>query len=857
MKLLPPALPPGYVPRPRLHETLTRGVEGPVTLVSAHAGTGKTVLVSAWSRGRDDVAWLTVDRDDNWSPRFWQGVERALGAENGTEDDPVSRLLGWAETRATPVVLVVDDLHEIENPIVLKELARLIADAPPQLHLVLLTRADPQLRLPRLRIAGALTEIRADTLAFTVDECRELLGPLADELDDDDIATLHEHTEGWAAGVRLATLSLGREEDAAQFIRNFAGDERAVADYLLNEILERQSERRREFLLRTSVADDLTAGLADDLTGGRDSASTLSELELENVVVASRAGLNDVYRYHALLRDFLRGQLRRTRSHELRTLERRTAHWYWRHDDPGAAFRHAVAAGDWDLVDELTIEAWPTVMFSASPDLLDAILQLPDDELAGRPGFALRVAAAAAITGSRPRARHCIAQARADSEALPPGPRRDGLATLAKVLDMSIARLDGDFAALVPIAQELLELQPGGTRGIEARRIGARALALSALGTATLALGNLREAEEYLDEGFAAGHESRIDQVSLNCLSQRALLALTRGRLRRAAELATEGSEFAERRGWSLWPQAIGCHLVLGWLNYLWDDLHAAEEHLALAEAAAQASQDRWGRVGAAVLSALVLAAEGNGGGELGLRRLRAVQKELAGRQPPAYLEPLLATARARLLASRGDLDDARVALDGTRSEQASVLRARLLLADGAPGKALAELDAVGAVNSTSDLPSKVEASVLEAVACKELRERDRSGRAFEHALTLAEPDNVRRPFVDGGPAVRTLLVDQIRHGTSHRALVAELIASLDRRAPNNQITKPELLDPLSEREQAVLRFLPTMMSNAEIASELYLSVNTVKTHLKSIYRKLGATRRREAVERARGLDLL
>ena len=318
-KLLPPAPPARLVDRPRLHELIERGTTGLVTLVSAHAGSGKTVLLSSWAAEAEPgrVAWLGLDRDDNWSPRFWLGVERALagaGALVGTSANTGEARLAMQiadrlEGRDEPVVLVLDDFHEIESPIVHRELQTLIDRSPGGLRLVLATRADPSLRLQRLRLTDDLTEIRAAELAFTVDECGEALEPFATDLAEGDVEALHDRTEGWAAGIRLAALSLASESDRAGFLRRFAGDDRAVADYLLNEILDRQPDRLREFLLRTSVPDTISAELADALTGRRDGGRVLSELAAANFLVSGYAGSEVRYRYHGLLLEFLRAQL--------------------------------------------------------------------------------------------------------------------------------------------------------------------------------------------------------------------------------------------------------------------------------------------------------------------------------------------------------------------------------------------------------------------------------------------------------------------------------------------------------------------------------------------------------------------
>ena len=863
-KLVAPPRPPSFVRRARLDELLTRSVEQPLTLISAHAGTGKTALLASWAAGRRDVAWLTVDRDDNWSPHFWQGVELALDGVLGASDagphavdDPVQRIIGRLPPRRR-VVLVLDDLHEIENPVVLKELGALISHAPKQLRLVVATRADPPLRIQRQRVAGQLSEVRASDLAFTAAECRDLLGPLAELLEDEDVDTLCERTEGWAAGIRLAALSLEAEEDKRGFVHRFAGDERAVSDYLLNEIFDRLPESRRRFMLRTAVPKRLTPELAVELSGDPHAARVLSELEAANFLISSQAGQGATYRYHALLRDFLLARLAQLQPTELRSLQRRTAHWAWRHGDPETAFRHAIAGEDWDLADELTAEAWDVVVFGVAARDRDAVSETPEAQLEGRPGLAFRVAAAHLFLGNRREAERIFQIGERGLESATPD-RRDALAVISATFVLTIARLQGDYARVLELAREL-EAQPiVGTFATAVRERARQAIVLSNLGTVDVATGDVGDAEPRLYEAMSLAREVGLDHVVLNSLSQLAMLESTRGRLRQAVELAREGVDFAERRNWETLHQGIGSRLVLGWAHYQWNELELASEQIGKAAAAARLWGDRTGTVGAALLDALVLAAAGPDGSVEGLRRLRGVRAQMQGWRPPLFLAALVQTAEARVLAASGDLEGARLAIERGELDEGDggLVLARISLAQGAPTDALAEIEAYDPSGGARDLAGQVEAGVLEAVAKQELNDRAGAAVAIESALGLAERGSYRRPFVDGGPSVRGLLVERVRHGTDHRALVAELIAALERRSASTELTLPELLEPLSDREQAVLRYLPTMMSNAEIASELFLSVNTVKTHLKAIYRKLGATRRRDAVERARRVELL
>jgi LuxR family transcriptional regulator, maltose regulon positive regulatory protein len=861
-KIMPPRPPGRLVPRPRLNELIERGTAGLVTLVSAHAGTGKTVLLSTWAATAEPrrVAWLALDRDDNWSPRFWLGVERALanaGALRGraSGDGPVTQIAERLDDRVEPVVLVLDDFHEIESPIVQREL-QLLLDRSPRLRLVISTRADPRLRLQRLRLTDDLTEIRAADLAFTFEECGEALEPFAADLGKGDVETLHHRTEGWAAGIRLAALSLASEPDRAGFLRRFAGDDRAVADYLLNEILDRQPDRLREFLLRTSVPDTITAELADALTGRRDGGRVLAELAGANFLVSSHEASEISYRYHGLLLEFLRAQLRRTRPHDLGLLQRLSARWHWQAHEPVPAFRDALAGGDWDLADEIAAEAWHVLAVDNDGAEHDGLVQLPPEALAGRPSLGVLSAFACLAHGNRQEAEQRLGAGSDAGDARPAGPER----TLRLQARAALARLDGDYDVLEVVAAELAEAPGGGGFDATTRAAAQSARALGHLGAAKSARGDLAEADALLGAALDLSRRVGLRSMAASVLGELALLEVGRGRLRRAVELATEALEDAQVGDPTGGTSSVGAELALGWVQLLWDDLGVAERHLDRAAASADAAGDRGGRLAAAALRSLVRGSRGPREAAAALAELRGRTIDLDDWQPPLALVPILETAEARLLAARGDLEAAEAVLDrqaGRSGESAGIalLRARLALADGRPAGALELLEDRPEEQLSFGL--RLEACVLTAVARHAVHDDEGAGEALENALALAGPNSYRRPFLDGGSAVQVLLGQRIRWGTAHRSFAGELLAAFRKRAPSVAVTRAELLEPLSGREQSVLRFLPTMMSNAEIAGELFVTSNTVKTHLKSIYRKLAVSRRRDAVERARALELL
>src|SRR5215218_4515875 len=328
-KLSPPRTSLRQVPRPRLFDLLNAGTQQRLTLVSAPAGAGKTTVLASWSSSRQPpgpVAWLSLDAGDNEAGRFWayavealcqsgavpgDNVLRGLATLPGTEKRFPSLLVSGLAQLPTPVVLVLDDLQDITDASVLRGMEFLLRHAPPQLRLVLATRADPPLPLQRLRISGQLVQVRAADLAFTVAEVAQLLATCEDQprFSQDDLALLQARTEGWAAGLRLAALSLAGQPDPHRFVTEFAGDDKSVADYLTGEVLDRQPEELRSFLLRTCIVDELNGDLADTLTGGRDGESMLAGLERANGFVVGVGSRRSAYRYHPLFAELLRYEL--------------------------------------------------------------------------------------------------------------------------------------------------------------------------------------------------------------------------------------------------------------------------------------------------------------------------------------------------------------------------------------------------------------------------------------------------------------------------------------------------------------------------------------------------------------------
>jgi LuxR family transcriptional regulator, maltose regulon positive regulatory protein len=882
-KLIVPPMPRWLIARPRLLDLLTQGAQGLLTLVSAPPGAGKTMLLGSWVRSGQPpgpLAWVSLDPDDNDRVQFWAYVLAGVRASGvvpadgllgtlvpptaGTGDAFLPALVNGLAELPGPMVVVLDDVHELTSPQVLADLEFLVRHAPAQLRLVLATRADPALPLARLRVAGAVTEVRASELAFSREEAAELLAGLGTPLPDADVAALWTRTEGWAAGLRLAALSLQHHPDPAGFVAAFSGDDRAVADYLIGEVLDRQPAGVREFLLRTSITQRLTGGLADALTGGHDGIDRLRELERTNAFVVALDRNRITYRYHQLFAELLRARLYYQYPDEVAELHRRAARWHAADGVAVEAVRHALAVKDWDHAGDLLVERSGSLW--ATPTILwDLLMQLPRDLVRRSPELALTAAVNRFDDADLEAAQAYRRLAEANATAVPDD-RRGWFDALLVMARMQEARFLGELDGLRTASQELLELAPAADKHPEwlFNATDLRAAALSNLGAVAFWNGEFAAATRHLEETLTAvtGRPllPAVEYPLLNCLSHLALVEVARGRLRRAVERGQEAVALADRRGWAQAPQGFGGHLALAWACYHRGDLTAAGGHL---ERAALAAHERTAVAAAALVRSWLLASQGQPGAGLAALRNEAVARAGTGWRPPRLLADLLAASQAGLLVAIGDPRAARTMLataDHARpSAEGAVAWARLQRADRDPAAAAATLAAFFQDDlAASAYPFVVlEARLLEAVVRAELGAHDQAAQSLEAALALAAPEGYRQVFLDGGAPVRALLARQLERGTQHPALVVDLVGELGQLAAIARAATTPLVEPLSERERMVLYYLASVLSTGEIAAELYVSPNTVKTHLKSIYRKLGVTRRREAVNRARQLGLL
>jgi LuxR family maltose regulon positive regulatory protein len=859
----------GLVERSRLNERLERGLTEPVTLICGPAGSGKTALLSAVLSPDSEhrVAWVSLEPGDDTPARFWGSVlsslrfagvatdGTALGALAPPVRDSRNRFMpllvnALAELDA-PVILVLEDVHILRSRECLNDLSFLVLHAPAQLRLVLGARADPPLPLHLLRVRGRLTEIRAAELAFTECEAAALFAAHGLSLTPELIAALCTRTEGWAAGLRLAALSLQGRDDPEPFVRQFAGDDRVVGDYLLAEVLDRQPPELRDFLLRTSLVDRVSGELADALIGQCSSSDVLADLERTNGFVIGVDSRREYFRYHRLFAELLRTRAHRELAAELPDLHARAARWYAAKGLGSQALHHAVEAAEWDLAAELVVEHWFDLFVHGQGDAIRALTDaLPSDWLRSDAELAAALACTAFEIGHAEAGQAHLEHAQAVEPSLRAPRRRHYLETVA-LARLYRSRLFGDFGSALEAADELLAEAAAHDGPWDVAR---QALVRAQLGRTALWAHDVVRARAELQESVSLARATSLDYVTVSAQSTLGLCAvMEHGPV--SAPCAQEAIALAERRGWVSIYETSAAHAALALAAFY--DLRPddARRHLDHARDAGRHGHSRHIEFMLDHLDARMAAASGHP--EAGLRVLDAFVVTHRHGTPSVYESAALASMRARLYAGIGDFEAAAAELAPEREStwlDVHVTAARLELASGDPDAALELLTRQGLKGV--HLVATIEREVLEAVAREAAGEPGRSGEALERALDIAERSGHRWTFLEGGRRVEALLRRQIRTGTAHRAIAGELLLAFEDRDGERRAVAP-LLEPLSERECAILRYLPTTLSNREIAAELFVTTNTVKTHLRSIYRKLDVARRREAVDRARELRLL
>jgi LuxR family transcriptional regulator, maltose regulon positive regulatory protein len=960
-KLYVPPPRPQFVPRPRLIEQLNEGLKRKpgMTLISAPAGFGKTTLVSEWVNQKTEggtplerrgqvrkdpaqrtaglgeiassihslpfrlqpfkVAWLSLDEGDSDPARFLAYLVAALqtiaanvgaGALGALQMLPpppaesiLTALLNDITAVPDPFVLVLDDYHVIDAKPVDKALTFLLEHLPPLMHLVITTREDPQLPLARLRARGQLTELRAADLRFTAAEAAEFLNPVMGlSLSAADIAALEERTEGWIAGLQLAALSMQGRQDVPGFIRAFAGDHRYIADYLVEEVLQRQPEPIRNFLLQTAILDRLNGPLCEAVTGQENGSARLAALERGNFFVVPLDDQRQWYRYHHLFAEVLRAHLMAEQPDQVSTLHRRASEWFERNGSVAEAIRHALAAKDFERAADLIERAVPAMSSSRQEAaVLGWLKALPDELITYRPVLSVHFAWALLTSGELEgvEARLRDAERWLDTEDRrqeAEGRRQKAVGSRHELAKQ--VQADASATKMVVVDEEEFRRLPGSIAVFRAAQAQARAdvpetvkyarralelipeddhlwrgAAASLLGLAWWTSGDLEAAYQSYAEGMArmqrAGHPSD----ALGCAIALADIRIAQGRLHEALRTYEQALPLGTVPGGPVLRGTADLYVGLSEIRREQNDLEAATQHLLRSQALGEIAGLPQNRYRGRVAMARIRQAQGDLDGALDLlgeAERHYVSDFFPNVRPVAALKTRVWITQGRLSEALGWVNEQGLSAEDHLTylrEYEHITLARVLLARYPGDRANRSMDeAVGlldrllpAAEAGGRTGSVIEILVLRALAHQAQGDLPAALVPLERALTLAEPEGYVRMFVDEGPSLAALLGRMKGEGGRMKAYVHRLLATFGTEGdihPSSFILQP-LIEPLTGRELELLRLLGTNLTGPEIARQLTVSLNTMRTHTKNIYTKLGVNDRGAAVRRAEELGLL
>jgi LuxR family maltose regulon positive regulatory protein len=918
-KLYIPPLRPEFVSRPRLIERLNAGLGQnyrfacKLTLISAPAGFGKTTLLSEWIAGCErPVAWISLDEGDNDWGRFLaslvaalrmdrmsvvEGIEAnlILGALQSPQppsmEESLAALINQISALPDDLILVLDDYHLITSQLIHDALSFLLDHLPGNMHLVIASRSDPPLHLARLRGGGQLIELRQADLRFTLDEVADFLNRIMGlELSADEVATLASRTEGWAAGLQMASIAMqsrlstpGRErsDDVATFIQAFTGSERYILDYLLEEVLYRQSERVQTFLLHTSILDRLTGPLCDavrsagvGVTGQGDGQMTLERLEKANLFIVPLDNERRWYRYHHLFADLLRKRLYQVQPDLVPALHGRASEWCEHHGLMAPAIDHALSATDFERAARLISEFAETLWGEGAQTILSTWLEaLPDEQVVSRPQLCIFHAMVLFMTGQFDAAERRLQAAERvpDSMAGETKVAQQGMVAAARAL---MAYFRGDVPAIIRFSRQALEVLPEK----DAMWRGSAAINL---GDAYRWSGDMVAAGRAYAEAVKVGRAAGNSFLVLLARVKQAFIQMHHGRLQQAIEICRQQLQLMEEGGLSQTPMASGLFVVWGGILYERNEL---DEALHYGQKACELSE-RGNSVGMLGLSYLTLLRILFGRRDTdGVREtLHKLEKLMRQSDVPVWIASGVTARKVWMWVSQGRLAAATqwlqerglnpLAPRGAQGEvvddipfprQAEYLSlARLLAAQGRFEEARGVLERLfHRAEAGGQMGWMIGTLVLWALASQAQGDVAQAMASLERALSLAEPEGYVRIFVDEGPAMVELLRQAASRGIvpgyATRLLAAFDVSEYEGAGETLPYppTQP-LFDPLSERELEVLRFLATHLSSTDIARELFVAASTVRSHIKSIYSKLNVHSRKDAVRRAKELGLL
>jgi len=888
-KLRPPFTRQELVPRPRLQARITEGFRRPLTLITAPAGFGKTTLVaSCTAQVGMPVAWLSLDRDDNQVGRFLTYLVAALQENDPTLGSEAAQLVAASpqvppeailthlvnnlERADTDTALVLDDYQFINHRATHDAVTFLLEHCPGTFHLIIATRSDPPLPLARLRARGQLVELRAADLRFTAAEAAQFLNDtMALHLDAEAVAVLEERTEGWIAGLQMAALSMQGREDVAGFIQGFAGTHRFIMDYLLEEVLARETEDVRAFLLQTSILTRLTGPLCETVTGKAGGQEMLERLEQRNLFLVPLDDERHWYRYHHLFADLLRARLHKSASYCAGELLSRAAEWCAREGQVDAAIGYALTAQDYERAAGLIARHWHHTANRGEIETVWAWLNaLPESTIRESAPLGLAYCWALWLRG----------QIGAIEPHLAAAENALGEATIADYPDLPahfaamrsiVARHHNNFGAAVAFAERALDLAPDDLPPQAEAQL--RTVIYLALASAHNGTGHLEKAINALTETI---HWSRRGENPAGVAGMTNWLVgvlWVLGRLRAADEACRDALNYLQERGMDRLPVAGVLHLRMSEIYLEQNDLEASEAHISQGVELAKWS-GRFDAVRNAAQARVRLSvARGDTSGALAA--VEEAESALGERSSPLSRAELLAL-KARILIRQEAVSEAARCVEeasqlaeqdqGQIGKQVALAGFRVMLAQGKFDEAIAELArSLATTEDGGHRGTAIELHILRSLALARQGNAQEARSDLERVLALAEPEGYVRIFLDEGQPMQILLSQWLAHEDDGRLrdYAAHLLSQFDAERPKTAPVKEkavptgDFVDPLSERELEVLHLIALGLTNKEIAEQLFIAVGTVKAHTSTIYRKLDVSNRTEAAARARQLELL
>jgi LuxR family maltose regulon positive regulatory protein len=896
-KLHPPLIHSNLVPRPQLQERIEDGIRGPLTLITAPAGFGKTTLAAAClAECGLRFGWLSLDKEDNQAGKFLRYLAAALQKADervGLEitqqrmadfqqvppEFAMTSVINELDAANAEIVLVLDDYQFINSQAVHEQVKFLLNHQPDNLHLLVLSRSDPSLPCARLRACGRLVELRADDLRFTKSEVVHFLGDVMGlHLDEDSAAILENRTEGWIAGLQMAALSLRGQKNAESFIREFAGTNRFIMDFMMEEVLAHETEEVKSFLLQTSVLSRLSGPLCDAVTGTSTSQTMLEQLERRNLFLIPLDGERRWYRYHHLFADLLQARLNHSNPGQAKSLRSYAAVWCDKNGQAGEAVSYALAARNHPLSSELIERYYPQVLGKGEVETVWSWLTaLPGEEIRKNVALGIGTCWVLWLKGQIDKIGARLADIEqafnewtATKGLSPEAAALTEYPTHITLLKSIAARQDNDFGKAITLAERALKSAPNTLP--EPFNAQLHSLIFLALGSAYDGAGELEKAIS------ANAEVIRLSQLGSSAtgigLTIRLIAGLRLlGRLQDADAACQDSLEYLKTHGMQHLPAAGVVHVAVSEILVERNELEGAEKHLTIGM-----ELGKWsGRLDAVKNAAYALSR---------LKRARqdpdgaykAIQEaELALGKPPAPLAKAeMLALKARIHVWQGRLIDAKISINeaiklagrdrGLTTELVSLAAARVFSANSGSEETIATLtQSIHATEKRGLAGAAIELHILRGLAHQRRGKPDLAKADLETALVLAEPEDFMRIFIEEGPDLRNLLNQWLTSSGSSplRAYAVRILSQFEHEPQKilqmqvGSAKSQGLIDPMSHREIEVLRIMAQGKTNLEIASQLIVAPGTIKAHTASIYQKLDVANRTEAVARARQLGIL